>query len=140
MYRRVANRPYLVQVQYHFTLALPLTLTLPSPYRSVYNPDLLTQTPSHRLCVRSVHGSFWLSLVYGSSSWFCVEWSCFSCFYNWLACHSDTLFCKGPTHKDSLEYKIWFCTGPNIRLSSYSTPLLKLTHVRFCLLSFIMSD
>ena len=47
---------------------------------------------------------------------------------------------KGPTHKDSLEYKIWFCTGPNIRLSSYSTPLLKLTHVRFCLLSFIMSD
>ena len=40
------------------------------------------------------------------------------------------LFRKIPTHEDPLEYKIWFCTGPNVGLSSCSTPLLRLTRVR----------
>ena len=33
------------------------------------------------------------------------------------------------THKGSLEYKVWFCTGPNIRPSLYSSIMLRLTHV-----------
>ena len=49
---------------------------------------------------------------------------------------SWTLFRKVSTHKGPLEYKICFCSGPNIRLSSHSSPLLRLTHVQGLLLIF----